>query len=99
MKYLRVYNRMDSPTDAWRGAIVSISAITELTFGSYCNADAVFVSTRDHHHGLLFTPMITKGKYNLQVFLTELMRVIRNAPDWSIIRGYEGEEWDIVVEE
>jgi hypothetical protein len=100
MKYLRIFDRMDSPTDAWMGAIVPISSVLNFNFGNYCNADAVFISTRDHHHGLMFTPSVEKGKYNLQVFLTELIRIIRNAPDWTIVKGYdENGEWDIVLEE
>ena len=44
------------------------------------------------------TPTTEKVNYDAQLYISELMKMVKRAPEWSTICCYRGDEMDLFVE-
>lgn len=104
MIFLRVIGPVQWHIDPefYRFALIPVDSI--VSFGAVPQLGKVAVGitmTGEERTRLFFTSCADPTRVDIRAYTTELIKAIRTACDWSIIRGYadNSEEWDIVLEE
>jgi hypothetical protein len=98
MKFIHAYNNGGPVVIPLYG----VKGIEEKNMGIMYDGefhDGSVVSVERYEGRIDLTPATEKSQYDAQIYISELMKMIKRAPEWSTIACYRGDDIDLFVEE
>jgi hypothetical protein len=99
MKFLHAFND-------YNPMVIPLYKIKGIVERGYCFIEddgghkhpAVVITAELYDGKISITPFVQKSECDGQVYISELMKMVKRAPEWSTICCYRGDEIDLFVE-